>query len=301
MTSPRRPRKRRREGQPTGDLPFAPGTRLAQAIQGRIAQTVSDTLAGTRTGPQRHGGEAGDDDPDIAALLDDSLFADNTGRRSPDPARRAHNRLQAKLFNERAHQFDEPVPQEVQMRLEPIVAAASIRPGEMVLDVGTGTGVLLPFVLAHLPSRVVACDLSKEMLALARARFKGQVRFLQKDVVALAGSIGMMDVVICNACFGNFYDPQETLQAINALCYYGGRLVISHPLGRQFVRHLREQHPEMVTSELPEQEQLEAMLEAAGFRLEIFQDQPELYLAVAKKVADAEPPNPDSYPDFNPF
>ena len=65
-------------------------------------------------------------------------------------------------------------------------------------------------------------------------------------------------------------------------------------MGREFIRRLKDHHPEMVTSELPEQAPLEAILEAAGFRLELFQYQPELYLAVARKVTNVEFPNPAS-------
>ncbi|MEE8442794.1 MAG: methyltransferase domain-containing protein [Dehalococcoidia bacterium] len=199
--------------------------------------------------------------------------------------RRLHNRRQARLFNQVAHQFAEPVPNDVQDRLAQIVAAARVRPKDTVLDVGTGTGVLLPFILACQPSRVVACDLSREMLVRARAVFKGRVRFFQRDVVDLAPSIGLVDVVFCNACFGNFYDPQQTLRAVNTLCHHEGRLVISHPMGKDFVRHLKDEQPEIVTSELPERAHLEAMLDAAGFRLELFKDDPDIYLAVASKRA----------------
>ena len=213
----------------------------------------------------------------------------------PDHARRAHNRRQARLFNQAAPQFDELIPLEVKERLEQIVAAAGVKPGETVLDVATGTGVLLPLILAQNPSQVLACDLSRNMLQRARAKFKGKVRFFQKDVVDLAGSIGPVDVVLCNACFGNFYDSLEALRAINILCRNGGRVVISHPLGREFVRRLRDEHPEMVASELPGQARLEAMLEATDFRLESLQDHSELYLAVARKVARAEHPDLDTH------
>ena len=120
-------------------------------------------------------------------------------------------------------------------------------------------------------------------------------------MVDLVHSPGLVDAVFRNACFDDFYDPQEALQAISALFYYGGRLVISHPTGREFVRRLKDEQPEMVTLELPEQAHLEAMLATVGFRLELFQYQRELCFAVTERLTDAVPPNTEFYADISPF
>lgn len=50
---------------------------------------------------------------------------------------------QRRRFNELVDVFDTPQPPEVMARLAEIVAAAGLSPGEVVLDVGTGTGVLI--------------------------------------------------------------------------------------------------------------------------------------------------------------
>ena len=62
--------------------------------------------------------------------------------------------------------------------------------GETVMDAGCGTGRLTAGLLARLPSgRVVAVDLSQNMLAEARAhltpRLGGQVEFVRADLAAL--------------------------------------------------------------------------------------------------------------------
>ena len=45
-----------------------------------------------------------------------------------------------------------------------IVASAELRPGAVVLDVGTGTGVLIPLIQSFQPSTVLACDVAEKML-----------------------------------------------------------------------------------------------------------------------------------------
>ena len=289
---PRRPRRRPTRPR-TGPLSALTGD-LGDVVQERIAQTLNETLADMGIQDVSTWGRT---DRDVLSdmLAEYSSPTAIKGRPTPDPARRTHNRQQAKLFDELATYFSEPVAPDTQERLAQIVASANIRTGEAVLDVGTGTGVLLPIILAQGTSRVAACDLSREMIARARASFKGRVRFFRKDVIDLAGSLGLVDVVFCNACFSNFYDPLATLRSINALCFYGARVVISHPLGREFVRHLKAEHPGMVTAELPDYAEVETLLNSTGFRVELFQNLPDLYIVVGRKVDNAVPPDHTTY------
>ena len=61
---------------------------------------------------------------------------------------------QRRRFNELVDVFDRPQPPEVMARLREIVASAELRPGAVVLDVGTGTGVLIPLIQSYQPSTV---------------------------------------------------------------------------------------------------------------------------------------------------
>ncbi len=203
-------------------------------------------------------------------------------------SREQHNRLQAESFDRSAHLFEAPLPQEVLQRLEAVVEAAQMEPGAAVLDVGTGTGVLLPYILARDPGLVVACDLSSEMLRHAKARFGARIRFLRVDVVDL--SLEPFDRIFCNGMFGNFFDQDLALAALSGLLKEGGRLVISHPLGRAFVHRLHQENPELVPHDLPEEEPLRQMLGRVGLILTYFVDQPGLYLAVAEKEPPGQAP-----------
>jgi len=67
---------------------------------------------------------------------------------------------QRRRFNELVDVFDTPQPPDVMERLDEIVSAAGLCHGEVVLDVGSGVGVLVPLIKLYHPSVILACDLA---------------------------------------------------------------------------------------------------------------------------------------------
>ena len=72
-------------------------------------------------------------------------------------------------------------------KLARVAAEGAPPPGGTLLDVGTGTGVLIPDLLAHQPEVVWACDVSSEMLKQVRAKFGDDPRVwpIQADAMRL--------------------------------------------------------------------------------------------------------------------
>ena len=92
---------------------------------------------------------------------------------------------QRRRFNELVDVFDRPQPPEVMARLREIVASAELRPEAVVLDVGTGGGVLIPLIQSYHPSAVFACDVAEKMLQRVQHKFP-TVRTFHMDIVSLA-------------------------------------------------------------------------------------------------------------------
>lgn len=197
--------------------------------------------------------------------------------------RRRHNAYQRRKFEESVSLFRQRVPDDVQARTASIVVAAGLSSADRVLDVGTGTGVLIPHIQRHGVQRIVACDLSASMLAEVERRHP-QVRVWCGDVLDLPAALGTFNVVFFNAMFGNVWDQRLTLESTAERVDAGGRILISHPMGRRFVEGLRREDPALVPHPLPGAERLDALIRDLPLARRSFRDEPDLYLCVLERT-----------------
>ena len=186
------------------------------------------------------------------------------------------NHLQQEQFDELVDMFEPPLPQGVPERLERIVAAAEIREGEIALDVGTGTGILIPVIQKYRPGRIYACDLSAEMLKQLRNNYSG-VETILSDIRDLTLPDASVNVVFINACYPNIVDKAGAFKNIARMMIPAGRLIISHPLGKRFVDRLRR-NSTFPLDDFPEKSDAIELFTPYGFRVETLLDEPELYI-----------------------
>ena len=132
-------------------------------------------------------------------------------------------------FNELVDVFDTPQPPEVMARLEEIVVSACLSPGEVVLDVGAGAGVLIPLIENYRPSAVLACDLAEKMLERVIQKHP-TVRTLRGDIALLSLPSGSVDVIFMNAVYGNIADKPRACQGKSRAMYPAGSGVANQEL-----------------------------------------------------------------------
>lgn len=193
------------------------------------------------------------------------------------------NQKQARYFDKVVELFDQEQPPHILRNLELIVEAAEIQPGDSVLDVGAGVGVLIPFIRAHRPGRTLACEISTKMLGRLAEKFPDVETHLS-DIAEMKLPEGSLNVVFMNAVFPNLVDKPRALANCARMLAPAGRLVISHPEGRLFVERLREVVP-FPLDPLPMFPQLRRLVKELPFLLTRYEDRSDLYLAVLERVA----------------
>ena len=176
-----------------------------------------------------------------------------------------YNAAQAKNFDHSYDRFLVALPTDVMERMERIVAAPAISDGETVLDVGTGTGALIPLIQRYRPKQVIVCDLSQKMLEQVKRRFPNVVCH-QCDVRDLVLPDRSIDIVFMNAMFGNIADKEGSLANLVRMLGPSGRIVISHPEGRAFVAGIVRAEPFPITP-LPSEAEAVALFGAFGLSL----------------------------------
>lgn len=189
---------------------------------------------------------------------------------------------QRRRFNELVHVFDRPQPLEVQARLREIVASAGLRSGEVVLDVGTGVGVLIPLIQSYQPDAVLACDVAEKMLERVQNKYPA-VRTFHADIALLDLASTSLDAIFMNGMYGNIADKPAACRNAARMLRSGGRLVVSHPEGRAFIDQLRATS-DLFIEPFPSSEEFEALLEPLGFEVITYRDESRLYLMVARKI-----------------
>ncbi len=118
------------------------------------------------------------------------------------------------------------------------MVAALAPPGLNVVDVGTGTGALLP-ILAQAAAQVAAVDQSKSLLANARRRCLAagcrNVSFHQGDVRALPFADAAFDAAYASMVLHHVADPGAALRELARVVRPAGRVVVveftNHNLG----------------------------------------------------------------------
>lgn len=158
-----------------------------------------------------------------------------------------------------------------------ILDNAEVGPGQAVLDVACGTGVMFPYYLDRGVASVTGIDISPEMSKIAAGKFSGdpRVRVLCADVEEAVFDRKFDRIVVYNA-FPHFPDPRRLIATLAGLLKEGGRLTIAHGMSREAIDDHHSGSASKVSNGLMSAEDLTRLF-APHFQVEVMIESPRMY------------------------
>lgn len=173
------------------------------------------------------------------------------------------------------------------MKLKSIAKMAGISKGQAILDVGTGTGVMLPFIyeLTGDKGQITAIDIAEKMLEVAKKKHSyDNVSFILGDISDAALIKSHFDAVMCYSVFPHFRDKPGTVSRMAGLLKPDGRLIIAHSQSRAAINSLHARSSDTVCrDELPEAADIEKYMKQAGLVPIFTQDDDEMFIVIGQK------------------
>lgn len=188
-----------------------------------------------------YGLEARDGFADGAALFDVVLDAARRAPEAPADDRALQRVLAARdkrsgaFFADIAETWDQIRPAFEHPDVQAGAVGALVPPGLELVDIGTGTGALLP-LLAATGARVTAVDASEAMLTRARGLCDREglddVVFEKADIQDLPFADDRFDAAYCSMVLHHVARPEQALQEMVRVVKPGGKVVVM-----AFTRH----------------------------------------------------------------
>ncbi|MCJ7577130.1 MAG: methyltransferase domain-containing protein, partial [candidate division Zixibacteria bacterium] len=146
------------------------------------------------------------------------------------------------FFDRHAVSWDRQNNQDIASKIEELVQRFDLQEGKTVLDVGCGTGVLLPHLLKKVKEKgsVFALDFSWNMILKAKKnKAKKGIHFINGSLEALPLKDQTIDYLTCLDTFAHVTDQKKALYEMGRALKKGGKLFIAHTLGK---KELAEYH-----------------------------------------------------------
>jgi demethylmenaquinone methyltransferase/2-methoxy-6-polyprenyl-1,4-benzoquinol methylase len=190
------------------------------------------------------------------------------------------------FFNALAEKWDD-VSNHDPMKVCRMLGMLNIQKGSSVLDVGTGTGVMIPYLMqrAGESGKITAIDMAEQMLKAAQSKYASpNVEFVCGDVLEYNLPAGAYDAVVCYSVFPHFQDKQAAIRVLSGYLKKGGKLLIGHTQSRDMINRMHQDAPEPVKGDtLPDMASIRSNMEAAGLVVVNWVDDGDMFAAVGKK------------------
>lgn len=191
-------------------------------------------------------------------------------------------------FNSKAESWDTIVAHDMD-KVRKIIGLTGVSTGNAVLDVGTGTGVILPVLHAYVGDcgKITAIDISDRMIAVARRKYNyPNVEFVVGDVMENRFQEEQFDCIICYSMFPHFEDQKAAIALLATYLKKDGKLVICHSQSREAINSLhRDLTGPVQNDRLPTAEVLIQYLTEVGLKESIRIDDEDMFVIIGSCIS----------------
>lgn len=193
---------------------------------------------------------------------------------------------QKEFFNSMAERWDMACHHNID-KIKYILNLLNIQNGLKVLDVGTGTGILIPFLVEQVGEQgeITAIDFSNKMIEVAQRKYRYEnVSFVCGNVFEADLPNEYFDVIICYSVFPHFSGKQLAVEILSKYLKEGGLFMICHSQSREVINNHHKNASEVVAEDcLPAIDTFKEYFESLDQKIIVEIDNAEMFVIVARK------------------
>ncbi|MFD3158554.1 class I SAM-dependent methyltransferase [Haloimpatiens sp. FM7330] len=153
------------------------------------------------------------------------------------------------FFDEVASKWDEMCHHD-EKKMNKIIGLSEVKEGSKILDVGTGTGILISYLLKTNPSKIKAVDISENMIKVAKQKYSdSKVEFVVKNVLEFEEK--RFDYIFLYSVYPHFKYKDKVISHLSDLLNKSGKLIIAHSDSKERINEIHRKREVVKDDVLP--------------------------------------------------
>lgn len=193
---------------------------------------------------------------------------------------------QTAFFNSVAENWDEMCRHDM-IKVDFMLELLQVEEGQQLLDVGTGTGILIPSLVKRIGTTgsIKGIDLAEKMIEVAKQKNNfSNVVFKCEDALDYNIDESSYDAIICYSMFPHFEDKEKAVAVLAKKLKANGKLMICHSQSRVAINTIHRKANEVVREDnLPPVEVIEAYFLKAHLNVIQVIDNEEMFVVLGCK------------------
>lgn len=178
------------------------------------------------------------------------------------------------FFNKVAFEWDKMCNHD-DIKVRKIIDLAKIVSHAKILDIGTGTGILVSYLLEKSPLKIIAVDISENMIKVAKEKYNDdRVEFVVKDIMEFNDR--GFDYIFIYSAYPHFNDKEALFRHLVDRLTCGGKIIIAHSQSKEKINQIHAKN-DTVKEDVLAPVELTSKIMSKYFRVDTTIDNDEMY------------------------